>query len=173
MTPAAPTFISVQTFIKEKDTMEIFLIGVLDFFRAVGWQLLMFFLCGIAFELAAEFVKATLYPKTGEKECPRWLGAILGLVVTIVYLAMAYAAYGTSGAGWYIPGGTIFLPVWFLLFYFWQYKAMRMSKWLCTRLFPTLRDPSYTKPRKEKKEKAVPAGLTEEDWEKVKAILDK
>lgn len=126
----------------------VYFMGIL---KACGWQIVMFFLTGIAFELAAEFVKATLYPKNKGKECPRWLGMALGAVITVVYLAMAYMA--SSLKGFTIPGGTIFLPVWFIFFYVYQFKAIRVAKWLRDKMFPTLKDPdkSYTKKPKEKK----------------------
>lgn len=153
--------------------MDVFLFYVAMFFQAIGWQLLMFFLCGIAFELAAEFIKATLYPVTKQKECPRWLGMVLGAIITGVYLLMAYTAHGLFGDdGWYIPGGFVFLPVWFILFYFYQYKAMSIAKWLRNKMFPTLKDPCYTKPKREKKD-SVLKNLTPEQEEQLKAILEK
>lgn len=134
-----------------------FLVWVENLLRASGYQILMFFLAGIALELAVEFIKATLYPKTKKdaegnvKSCPRWLGMALGAVITVVYLAMAYAASGI--AGFYIPAGPIFLPVWFILFYVYQFKAIKVSKWLRDKMFPSLKDPDYVKPAKVKKEK--------------------
>lgn len=151
--------------------MELFLDSVVSFFMMVGWQIVMFILCGIAFELAVEFIKATLYPVTKKKECPRWLGMLLGALITCVYLVMAYVANALFGDdGWYIPGGLVFLPVWFILFYFYQYKAMSFAKWLRNRMFPVLKDPNYNKPHKPK---PVISGLSAEEAAALKKILDK
>lgn len=155
--------------------MEMIWYSFLDFFRMIGWQLLMFILCGIAFELAVEFIKATLYPKTKEKECPRALGMALGAAVTVIYLVMAYVAHAAFGdAGWYIPGGIVFLPVWFILFYFYQYKAMVFAKWLRDKMFPVLKDPAHVKPHapKEKKDKTF-KGFTDAEITQIKEILNK
>ena len=134
-----------------------FLLVVSGFLRSVVWQIVMFLLCGIAFELLLEFVKATLFPKDENgkaKECPRWLGLIMGAVITACYLVLAYTAYFAFGEdnGFLIPGGLIFIPVWSILFFFYQYKALRMAKWLCSKLFPTLKDPFYRKPERKKPE---------------------
>lgn len=140
-----------------------FLLVLSGFLKSVMWQIIMFFLCGIAFELLLEFVKATLFPKneSGEsKKCPRWLGLIMGGGITAIYLILAYAAFFAFGAegGFLIPGGLIFIPVWAILFLFYQYKALRIAKWLCSKLFPTLKDPFYRKPEKKRK----PERITEE-----------
>lgn len=149
--------------------MEIFLLSAFDFFKSIGWQLLMFFLTGIAFELILEFIKATLYPVTRNKECPRWLGMIMGAMITVVYLMMAYTSNAKFGdAGWYIPGGYIFIPVWFILFFFYQYKAMRIAKCFRNILFPTLKDPSYVKPQKDKN-KDIP--LSQDQMDRIMQIV--
>lgn len=133
-----------------------FLLMVTAFLKAVVWQIVMFFLCGIAFELFLEFIKASLFPKKKDEEakpCPRWLGLIMGVAVTVVYIFLAYSAYFAFGAegGFLIPGGVIFIPIWSILFFFWQYKALKVAKWLCSRMFPTLKNPFYEKPKKETK----------------------
>lgn len=143
--------------------MEVsFIILVQDAFMQAWVQVLMFFLSGIALELFSEFVKATFYPtKTVtaedgttsevEREVPRWLGFTLGVVNTVAYLIMAYSAYGSFGdKGCLIPGGFVFFPVWAILFYFWQYAAIRVSKWICRRMFPSLKYPDRPKVKKEK-----------------------
>ena len=135
-----------------------FILVIAGFLKSVGWQIAMFILCGIAFELLAEFVKATLFPKNSEgvaKSCPRWLGLVMGVVITVAYLVLAYTAFFAFGAeaGFLIPGGLIFIPVWAILFFFYQYKALRIAKWLCSKMFPTLKDPFYKKPEKKKQER--------------------
>ena len=58
-----------------------FLLVLSGFLRSVMWQIVMFLLCGIAFELLLEFIKATLFPKDEKGEsrsCPRWLGLVMG-----------------------------------------------------------------------------------------------
>lgn len=151
--------------------MDIVAYAFLDFFKSCSWQLLMFILAGVAFELLAEFVKATLYPKDKGRGCPRWLGMALGAVVTALWAVMAHAADAVYGdSGWYMPGGLIFLPVWAILFFFYQYKAMSVAKWLRDRLFPALKDPSKTKPKKEKKA-PNPTGLSQEELEAIANAL--
>lgn len=156
--------------------MEIVFMTIAAFLRQIVWQLIMFLLCGIAFELMIEFVKATLYPATKKDKdgnpvsCPRWLGMSFGAAVTVIYLVMAYLASAVFASieGWYIPGGFVFLPVYFILFYFYQYKAMRLAKWFRNRLFPSLKDPDYQKPKREKPVKN--SSVSEED---IKALLEK
>ncbi len=135
-----------------------FLLVLSGFLRSVMWQIVMFLLCGIAFELLLEFIKATLFPKDEKGEsrsCPRWLGLVMGAVITAAYLALAYMAFFAFGAegGFLIPGGLIFIPVWAILFFFYQYKALRLAKWLCSKMFPTLKDPFYKKPEKKHRER--------------------
>lgn len=150
-----------------------FILTLLSYFKQVGWQIVMFILCGVAFELLLEFVKATLYPKDKDgnaKACPRWLGLLMGAIITAIYLFLAYAAffaYGKDG-GFYIPGGLVFIPVWAILFFFYQYKAVSISKWLCSKLFPSLKNPFYERPKREKKVKEK--DLSKEEIDKL--ILD-
>ena len=79
----------------------------------------------------------------------------MGAVITAAYLVLAYTAFFAFGAesGFLIPGGLIFIPVWAMLFFFYQYKALRIAKWLCSKMFPTLKDPFYKKPEKKKQER--------------------
>ena len=149
--------------------MDFFFFLFIEINKAVIWQIVMFFLCVIAFELAVEFVKATLYPADKGKECPRWLGMLLGALITTVYIVMAYIANATFGdAGWYIPGGFVFLPVWAILFYFYQYKALRVAKWFRDRMFPNLKRPQDKPHRK----RTALKNLTDDQLSKLASIVE-
>lgn len=134
-----------------------------DILFAIRWQVVMFFVAGIAFELFCEFIKASLYPKNKGKDVPRLLGLILGFSISVVYTTLAFMAYAKFGDnGWFIPGGAIFAIVWLILFFFYQYKAITVAKVLRDWMFPTLKDPDYVKTHKEKVEKAKKVEVTPE-----------
>lgn len=137
-----------------------FTIALASAFLSMRWQIVMFLVDIIVLGLVSEFIKATLFPKKivveGEKqkECPRWLGLIFGLIVTMIHITCSYAAFNSFGSdGWYIPGEAIFIWAWFILFFFIQFKALKIVKYLRDKLFPGLKDPSWTKQAKPKKEK--------------------
>ena len=127
---------------------------------ACKWQLLMFIVAGIAFELLCEWAKAIIRQSTG-KPTSLAVGTTLGLLASILYIVAAYYAYkGYNGeGGWMILGTPYFLWVWFILFYFWQYTSIKIAKPIFKRFFPTVNDPNYVKPVKVKEEKNTTADL--------------
>ena len=102
---------------------------------ACKWQLLMFIVSGIAFELLCEWAKAIIRQSTG-KSTTLAVGTLLGLLSSILYIIAAYCAYkGYNGeGGWMILGTPYFLWVWFILFYFWQYTSIKIAKPIFKRL---------------------------------------
>lgn len=135
---------------------------------ACKWQLLMFIVSGIAFELLCEWAKAIIRQSTG-KSTTLAVGTLLGLLSSILYIIAAYCAYkGYNGeGGWMILGTPYFLWVWFILFYFWQYTSIKIAKPIFKRFFPTVNDPNYVKPDKVKTDKKKP------DLEVMQEMLEK
>lgn len=154
-----------------------FFIAMAQSFLEIRWQMIMFFADIIILGTLSEFIKATLFPKKDEttkasgkfNECPRWLGLIFGILVTLIHIVcsfLAYSAFGTEG--WYIPGGYIFAWAWAILFFFLQFKALRIVKWFRDKLFPGLKDPNYVKTQKNKEKKK---SYSKEELEKILANL--
>ena len=124
--------------------------------RIVG-QLVMFLATGLLFEFIIEWIKAGIRNKTG-KSVPQWIGIVMGFAASGLYIASAYwASITATSAGWEIPGSPVFLYVWFLIFYIYQFSAMKIAKPIFKKLLPGVYDANYVKPVKEKKEKASSA----------------
>lgn len=128
-----------------------------------AWQLLMFLVTGIAFELLCEWLKAVIKQALKKDTLPSWIGLVMGVVSTICYTLCAVGAYKAYGYdGWYIPGYPQFIWVWAILFFFWQYVAIKVAKPIFKKFFPAVNDPNYVKPEKEKKEKKKETDISKE-----------
>lgn len=127
-------------------------------FAESGTLIVLFLLTGIAFNIFSEIIKKQIFPKyTAEelsagkvqKDCPRWLGMIFGLVLTIVFLACAIGANFTNTPHCRLIGGVFFLPVWAVAYYIWQMAAMKLIKLIMKKMFPVFMTGSRP-PRKPK-----------------------
>lgn len=138
------------------------------------WQVLMFIVTGIAFELLIEWAKAIVRQVTG-KSTSLTLGTVMGLIASTLYILAAYWAFrGYNGkGGWAIIGTPYFLWVWYILFYFWQYASIKIAKPIFKRFFPTVNDPAYVKPVKEKAEKKAQDLSEDQIAELVREMLAK
>lgn len=136
--------------------------------RVVG-QLIMFFATGILFEFVLEWLKAGIRNKTG-KAVPKWIGIVLGLGASAVYIASAYWASVTATTlGWEIPGSPVFLYVWFWIFFFWQYGCVHIAKPIFKKLLPYVYYENYEKP--EKTEKKDQLSILQQEFEELKKNL--
>ena len=137
-----------------------------------GNLILMFIITGVVFNVFAEIVKKQIFPKLTEeelaagkvqKECPAWIGMIIGVVLTIVFLACAIGAYITVTPHCQLIGGFFFTPVWAVAYYVWQMACMKLVKGIMTLLFPLFMT-GHKRPQKPPKQKVykIPAGATVE-----------
>lgn len=140
--------------------------------RIVG-QLVMFLATGILFEFIIEWLKAGIRNKT-KQPVPQWIGIVMGFVASAVYIVSAYwASQKIQTAGWEIPGSPVFLYVWFLFFYIYQFSAMKIAKPIFKKLLPGVYDSDYVKPEKPKREKRSEAEKAEAElYEQFKAFME-
>lgn len=110
-----------------------------------GNLILLFFITGIVFNVFGEIIKKQIFPVyTAEelaagkkqKEMPRWVGMIFGIIMTLVFLACALGAYFTGVPHCRLIGGVWFLPVWCVAYYVWQLGCMKLVKMILRALFP-------------------------------------
>lgn len=136
-------------------------------FEESGFFIIMFFVTGIAFNVLAEFVKKQIFPRRTEEEikagavqknCPKWLGMIIGLVLTAIFIACSLLAHLSGTAHSMIIGGVFFTPVWFVIYYLYQMAAMRLVKCFLTFVAPGFMTGHGRKKRPQKPIYQVPRG---------------
>lgn len=141
-------------------------------FEDSGILILLFFVTGIAFNVFGEIVKKQIFPKLTEdesaagkkqKDCPRWIGMLIGIALTGVFLACAISASLAGMPHCSLIGGMYFVPVWAVAYYVWQIAAMQAVKSIMKLMFPRFMT-GKGRPEKPKKVKVyrVPAGATVE-----------
>ncbi len=148
-------------------------------FYESGVLILLFIVTGIVFNVFGEFIKKTLFPKITQeekadgkkqKECPGWLGIVIGVIFTILFLVCTMLAQFTHAAHCALIGGYAFLPVWAIAYYLWQMAAMKLVKIVMRKICP-LYMTGKPRPPKPKKEKpvSVPEGykLVKDDGSEV------
>ena len=139
--------------------------------RIVG-QLVMFLATGILFEFIIEWIKSGIRNRTG-KSVPQWIGIVMGFTASAVYIVSAYwASIRIETMGWEIPGSPVFLYVWFLLFYIYQFSAMKIAKPIFKKLLPGVYDSNYVKPQKPSKAEKKEEEFDTELFESFKAFVE-
>ena len=137
-------------------------------FAESGNLILLFGVTGVVFNVFSETIKKQVYPKyTAEelaagkvqKDMPRWVGMIFGIVSTIVFTACAVGASVTGVPHCSLIGGYFFIPVWCVAYYIWQIACMKLVKRILIAMFPKFMT-GHGRPQKPKKEKVykIPAG---------------
>lgn len=132
--------------------------------RENGVFILMFLLSGVFLSLFLEVVKKQIFPKVDGakyKACPAWVGMLLGLSGTAMFMACAILASVNGVAHSSIPGGIWFLPIWAIGFYLWQWLAGRAVKVLLKKIVPTFMTgmPRCRKPHADRPVVEVPKGV--------------
>lgn len=148
------------------EILESFFISLME---DSGYFLLMFFVSGFVFNLLGEVVKKQIFPQDIEgeaKKCPKFVGMIVGLVLTFAFIAFASAADTNGEIHSAVIGGNWMLPVWFIAFYMYQMCATKVVKAALKKLFPVFM--TGHKPEKAKKPVyQVPRGAKVEYVDKV------
>ena len=143
--------------------MEALTIFFTTLFEESGVLMLLFFATGLVFNVFGEIIKKTLFPKItaeeksagkAQKECPGWLGIVIGAVLTILFLVCTMLAQFTHAPHCALIGGYAFLPVWAIAYYLWQMAAMKLIKLVMRKICP-LYMTGKPRPPKPKKEKPV------------------
>ena len=110
-----------------------------------GFFIMMFVLSGIFLSLFMEVIKKQIYPKYTDKEkesgkveknCPKWVGMLFGILSTIIFTACAIMAEMFGAVHSSIPGGLWFIPIWFVGFYLWQWLAGKLVKMVLRVMVP-------------------------------------
>lgn len=137
-------------------------------FAESGVLILLFGVTGIVFNVFSETIKKQIYPKYTEeelaagkvqKDMPRWVGMIFGIVSTAVFTACAIGASLTGAPHCHLIGGYFFAPVWCVAYYIWQMACMKVVKRILCLMFPRFMT-GHGRPARQKKEKVykIPAG---------------
>ena len=124
-------------------------------FAESGTLILLFIAAGLFLNVFGEIIKKTIYPRYTEaeiasgkvqRECPGWVGLIIGISLTLLFWAIA--------------------------FYLWQMVCMKMVKFIMKRICPVYMT-GKPRPPKPKKDIEVPAGykLVKEDEDQTSEVL--
>lgn len=150
-------------------------------FAESGTLILLFIAAGLFLNVFGEIIKKTIYPRYTEaeiasgkvqRECPGWVGLIIGISLTLLFLACTIAAELTKAPHCALLGGWAFLPIWAIAFYLWQMVCMKMVKFIMKRICPVYMT-GKPRPPKPKKDIEVPAGykLVKEDEDQASEVL--
>lgn len=135
-------------------------------FAESGTLILLFIIAGVFLNVFGEIIKKTIYPRITpeesaagkvQKECPGWAGMVIGISLTLLFLACTIAAEITHAPHCSLVGGWAFLPIWAIAFYLWQMICMKLVKAVMKRICPIYMT-GKPRPPKPKKDISVPAG---------------
>ena len=148
--------------------MEAVTIYLTTLFNESGNLILLFIAGGIVFNVFTEIIKKQIFPKlTAEesaagkvqKECPKWLGMIIGIIMTILFTACVIGSQHLGTPHCQLIGGYFFLPIWFVAFYLWQMACMKIVKKLLVLICPFFMTGNRRPPKPQKpKVIKIPAG---------------
>ena len=146
-------------------TKEIYMEAFEMFIRTLmyesGYFVVMFIIAGLALNSFSETLKKSIYPKYTEeelasgkvqKQCPRWVGLLIGVGIVSVFMLCAVSADNGYQPHSAVPGGSYWYPIWAVEFYFWQMASMKTVKWVFTKVAPLY---MTGKPREKKASKPI------------------
>ncbi len=129
-----------------------------SYWNVSGDYIIMFMLSAFGFAFLGELIKKSIYPKltkqesesNTQKECPKWLGLILGAIWTALFAITAIVADIANADRCQIVGGLYFFPITLVVYFAYQWAVMLLVKKIMRKLLPKF----MTGEEKQKKDKA-------------------